>query len=54
MKVSKESWWNYTDRVKKYSEKTPYQCPFINHKSHMDWARIEPGPSRWQSGDYPP
>jgi hypothetical protein len=27
------------------------QCHFVNHKSHMSWPGIEPGPSRWETGD---
>jgi hypothetical protein len=30
------------------------QCHFVHHKSHMDCPRIEPGPPRWEAGDYPP
>jgi hypothetical protein len=34
-----ERWWNNTDRQKsKNSEKTLFQCHFVHHKSHMDWA----------------
>jgi hypothetical protein len=24
------------------------QCHFVDHKSHMDWPGIEPGPPRWE------
>jgi len=29
-------------------------CHSVHHKSHMDWPGIEPGPSRWEAGDWPP
>jgi hypothetical protein len=36
---SMEPWWNDTDKVKvTKSEKNLFQCHFIHHKSHMDWA----------------
>jgi hypothetical protein len=49
IKVRILCWWNNTDNGKpKYSEESLSQCHLVHHKSHMDWAGIEPGPSRWQ------
>jgi hypothetical protein len=28
------------------------QCHFAHNKSHMTWPRFEPGPPRWEAGDY--
>jgi hypothetical protein len=30
------------------------KCYFVNHKSHMNCSGIEPGPQRWEAGDWPP
>jgi hypothetical protein len=47
--------WNEIYRGKpKYSGKTLSQCHFVHHKSHMDWPGIEPGPPRWEAGDWLP
>jgi hypothetical protein len=27
------------------------QCHFVNHKSHMTWPGLEPGPPLWEAGD---
>jgi hypothetical protein len=44
--------WNDIDRRKpKYSGKNLSQCHFVNHKFHMNWPGIEPGPPRWEAGD---
>jgi hypothetical protein len=44
--------WNKIDKRKpKYSGENLSQCYFVNHKSHMEWPRIEPGPPRWEAGD---
>jgi hypothetical protein len=32
----------------------PPLCQFVHHKSHMTLAAFEPGPPRWEAGDYPP
>jgi hypothetical protein len=41
--------WNDTAREKlKYSEKTLFLLHILHHKSHMDWARIEAEPSRFE------
>jgi hypothetical protein len=34
------SWFGYGP------QKNRYQFHFVNHKSHMDWGGIEPGPPR--------
>jgi hypothetical protein len=48
-KLSMEHWWNDTDRGKlKCREKKLSQCLFLHHKAHIDWLRIELGPSRLQ------
>jgi hypothetical protein len=40
---------NETDRGKpKYSGKNLSHCHFFQHKSHVDWRGIEPGPPRWR------
>jgi hypothetical protein len=36
------------------SEKNLSQYHFVHHKFHMDWPGIEPGPPRWEAGEYPP
>jgi hypothetical protein len=47
-----EQQWDEIDRGKpKYSGKNLSQSHFVHHKSHMDWAGIEPGPPRWDAGD---
>jgi hypothetical protein len=39
--------WNYIDRRKpKNSDINLSQCHFVNHKSHTDWPRRDPGPTR--------
>jgi len=36
--------WKDNERVEhKYSEKTPYQCPFFHYKSQKYWSWIEAG-----------
>jgi hypothetical protein len=46
--------WNEIDReTPKYSGKNLSQCHFVHQKSHIDWPGIEPGPSRWKTGDWP-
>jgi hypothetical protein len=30
------------------------QGPFVRHKTPMAGPGIEPGPSRWEAGDWPP
>jgi hypothetical protein len=43
--------WNEICRGKpKNSGKNLSQCHFVQHKSHMDSAGIEPGPLRWGAG----
>jgi hypothetical protein len=27
------------------------QCHFVQHQSHMDWPRIDPGAPRWEAGE---
>jgi hypothetical protein len=27
------------------------QCHFVNHKFHMTWAGLEPGPPQWEASD---
>jgi hypothetical protein len=27
------------------------QRHFVQHKSHMTWPGLEPGPTRWEAGD---
>jgi hypothetical protein len=41
------------NRVPAYLEKT-CQWHLLYHRSHMDWAGIEPGPPRWEIGGQPP
>lgn len=41
-------WRNDNERRKpKKSNKTPSNCNFVYHKSHMDWPAFESGPQRW-------
>lgn len=55
MEMSVEHWWNNTDGVKpKYLEKNVSHCQSLHHKFYVDWRETEPGPSRWDSGDYRP
>ena len=45
MEMIMEQWWNITDGVKQqYWEKNLSQCHSANHKSSIEWPRIEPGP----------
>jgi hypothetical protein len=44
--------WNEIDMGKpKYSGKNLSQWQFVHHKSHTDWAGIEPGPPWWEAVD---
>jgi hypothetical protein len=48
MKVNMEHWWNDTDRGKpQYWEENLSECHSIQHKSHMNWHRVETGSPRW-------
>jgi len=50
-----ERWWNDTDRGKlKYWERKLSHCHIACHKPHVDRPWIEPGPSQWEAGDWPP
>jgi len=45
MKMSREHWWNDTDRGKsKYWETNPSRCHFVHHKPHVVWPGVEAGP----------
>jgi hypothetical protein len=37
---------------RKNSEKNLSQCHAVHNKSHMDWPGREPGPPRWEAGDW--
>jgi hypothetical protein len=42
MKMSVEQWWNYNDRNKPYYlDRNLSQLHFVDHKSHMEFPRIE-------------
>jgi hypothetical protein len=48
-----EQRWNDIDRGKpKNSGKNPSHCHSVHHKSHTDWPGCEPGPPRWETGDW--
>lgn len=36
------------------SERNLSQSHLIQHKSHVDWSWIEPGPPQWEAGDQVP
>jgi hypothetical protein len=45
-----QHWCNDADRGKlKYWENEQSHCQCINHKSNMEWVRIEPGPLWWEA-----
>jgi hypothetical protein len=52
--MSMEHWWKTTKGKLRYSEKTPAQCHFVHHKSHMHWPGIKTGPPQLQTADYLP
>jgi hypothetical protein len=42
--------WNDFDRAKpKNSEKSPFQCHFVHHKSYMDWPGRKSGSPQWEA-----
>jgi hypothetical protein len=46
-----ERWWNDTEveeNKSKYKKTNLSRSHFVNHKSHMDWLKIESGPKQWQ------
>ena len=54
------SWYDLSNVFKKTSrqpmcsDKNPFLCHAVHHKSHAEWPRIEPGSPRWEAGDTPP
>lgn len=50
--MSMEQWCFDNDGGKpKYLVTNLYQCHSVQHKFHMDWFGIEPGPPQWQASD---
>jgi hypothetical protein len=44
-----EPQWNDIDREKpKNSYKNIFQCDFVHHKCHLEWAGHKPGPLQWE------
>ena len=56
MKSSVGHWRNYrageTEVLAR--KKKVCQCHFAHDRCHMRWPAIEPGPPRWEAGDWPP
>jgi hypothetical protein len=42
--------WRLAGETEELGENLP-QCNFVNHKSHMTWPELEPGPPRWEASD---
>jgi hypothetical protein len=40
--------WELAGETEVLGENLP-QCLFVDHKSHMSWPGIEPGPPRWEA-----
>jgi hypothetical protein len=52
MNVEQSVEWKLAGETEELRENLP-QCQFINHKSHMTWPGLEPGPPCWwEPGDY--
>jgi hypothetical protein len=45
--------WELAGETELLGEYFP-QCRFVDHKSHMTWHGLEPGPPQWEAGDLPP
>jgi hypothetical protein len=40
--------WRLAGETEILGENLP-QCHFVDHKSHMTWHGLEPGPPRWET-----
>jgi hypothetical protein len=52
MSVEQSMEWELAGEIEVAGEHM-HLCPFVHLKSHVTWSEIEPGPPRWEAGDWP-